>query len=291
MNEFCEVENSFFPIDSTDCFHAAEVTGHYGSLQLQRGFVFALVKKGTARATDASGCTDIAGGDFVVLTPSMSVTVDCMSGDFGMTCVFLLPEYYDSLHDAQPMYAQVVEYLRTGRLPLLHLDSGEREVMQQILSLFLQYGSEDDIYRDGILRNLSGLCLLQTAALFRRRNSRASAGVRRSSDVYRMFRKLLSENYREHHDISFYAGRLNISPTYLSRIVKLVTGRTVHFHVSEYVCAEARRMLEFTEADVKEVAEVLGFADQSSFGKFFFRMTGMSPLRFRNVKRGAGHGA
>lgn len=289
MNESLEAGNSFFPHGCNDCFHAAEVTSLYGDILLQRGFVFVLVKKGTACAVSLQERTGIAGGDFMVFTPTMSVGIEGMSGDFAMTCVFLQPDYYDSLHDTQPMYGQVVAFMRAGRLPLLHLGEGEIAVMSQILSLFLCYVGEADAYRDGILRNLCGLCLLQSAALFRRRNSSSPGVVRRSSDVYRMFRKLLGENYREHHDISFYAGRLNISPTYLSRIVKLVTGHTVHYHVSEYVCAEARRMLEFTEADVKEVSDALGFADQSSFGKFFFRMTGMSPLRFRNVKRGVAY--
>ena len=94
----------------------------------------------------------------------------------------------------------------------------------------------------------------------------------------------LVENYKNHHDLQFYAARLHISTTYLSRIVKRLTGNTVRFHISELICAEARRQLECTDREIKEIAAELGFSDQSVFGKFFVAKTGLSPLRFRMSK-------
>ncbi|WP_258460362.1 helix-turn-helix domain-containing protein [Phocaeicola coprophilus] len=77
---------------------------------------------------------------------------------------------------------------------------------------------------------------------------------------------------------------MNISTTYLSRIVKNITGHTVRFHLSELLGADARRMLECTDLDVQEISNQLGFSDQSVFGKFFIRQTGLSPLKFRMRK-------
>ena len=92
------------------------------------------------------------------------------------------------------------------------------------------------------------------------------------------------ENYRQHHDIGFYAESLHISTTYLSRIVKHITGHTVRFHISELLCADARKLLECTNLDIKEIAEKLGFSDQSVFGKFFVKKTGLSPMKFRTQR-------
>lgn len=92
------------------------------------------------------------------------------------------------------------------------------------------------------------------------------------------------ENYRQHHDIGFYAESLYISTTYLSRIVKHITGHTVRFHISELLCADARKLLECTDLDIKEIAEKLGFSDQSVFGKFFVKKTGVSPMKFRTQR-------
>ena len=62
---------------------------------------------------------------------------------------------------------------------------------------------------------------------------------------------------------------LHISTTYLSRIVKHITGHTVRFHINELLCADARKLLECTDLDIKEIAEV--FSDQSVFCKFFVK--------------------
>ena len=93
------------------------------------------------------------------------------------------------------------------------------------------------------------------------------------------------ENYRQHHDIGFYAESLHISTTYLSRIVKHITGHTVRFHISELLCADARKLLECTNLDIKEIAEKLGFSDQSVFGKFFVKKTGLSPMKFAHSEK------
>lgn len=102
--------------------------------------------------------------------------------------------------------------------------------------------------------------------------------------IFQAIQKTLMENYRQHHDIGFYAESLHISTTYLSRIVKHITGHTVRFHISELLCADARKLLECTDLDIKEIAEKLGFSDQSVFGKFFVKKTGVSPMKFRTQR-------
>ena len=80
--------------------------------------------------------------------------------------------------------------------------------------------------------------------------------------------------------------KLNISTTYLSRIVKRITGRTVYSHISELICVEAKRLLECSDKDVKEISDWLGFSDQSVFGKFFLKRTGLSPMKYRTMRLG-----
>lgn len=72
-----------------------------------------------------------------------------------------------------------------------------------------------------------------------------------------------------------------MSATYLSRTVKRTTGHTVRFHIAELLGADVRRLLESTDMEVKQIADTLGFSDQSVFGKFFTKMTGFSPVKYR----------
>ena len=249
---------------------------------LSEGFYFVLVTNGTALVEDSYRKYALEKYDLLILTPSITVAFDTADTGFSMICVYIEPAYFDTLPDGQPMYNQLVRFLGSYTLPVLRLDSAGYAYLKQTLDLFLA-GCPDSycLNREGIGRHLCSFLLLQVANILHQDSEHTSVSVRRSGEVFRNFKKLLVEHYRTHHHISFYAGRLNISTTYLSRIVKRVTGRTVYFHVSEILCAEARRLLGCTDLDIKEIADRLGFSDQSAFGKFFLKKTGVSPLKFR----------
>lgn len=138
-----------------------------------------------------------------------------------------------------------------------------------------------------MVRQQCSFLLLQVSDLLCRNSSSAALSVSRSNELFREFKKLSAAHYRQCHSLHFYAERLHMSTTYLSRVVKQTTGRIVRFHLSELICADARRLLECTDMDVKEIADSLGFSDQSVFGKFFARKTGLSPLRYRQNREKA----
>ena len=56
--------------------------------------------------------------------------------------------------------------------------------------------------------------------------------------------------------------------------------------IHERVEAEAKRLLLYSNKSSKEIADILGFEDQSSFSRFFKNMTGESPVQYRNSVEG-----
>lgn len=255
--------------------------GSYTGIVFDKGFFFLLVINGTAKLADTYGNYDLCGGNLVVLTPSTTSSIDNFDADFSLKILYIVPSYFDSLPDGQPLYNQVARYLGNYRLPVFSLENGRFVYLTQTMSLFGDRLNIMNVYHDGIIRNLCNFFLLQLADSICFENSDVTVYVKRENEIFRNFKKLLIENYRKHHSIGFYADSLNITTTYLSRVVKSVTGTTVCFHISKMLCSDARRMLECTDMDVKEIADALGFSDQSVFGKFFMRKTGVSPLRFR----------
>lgn len=249
-----------------------------------KGFFFVLVESGTALLTDMHQDYGIKGEDLVVLSPSLAATLHHASPDFTFTCICLVPEYFDSLPGSQPLYSQLAEFIQADHLPIVSLKPEKSRYLRQTFDLFSSDLRGFKIYTHGIISHLCCLLLLQTADTFCQSNRHMPVYVKRSGEIFRKFRKLLTAHYRQHHDIGFYADELNISTTYLSRIVKQTTGNTVRFLISELLCADARRMLVCTDLDIKEIASQLGFSDQSVFGKFFVKKTGLSPLKFRLQK-------
>lgn len=82
---------------------------------------------------------------------------------------------------------------------------------------------------------------------------------------------------------SFYARQMNITPQYLTSILKAQTGRTVNNFICEMLYSEARNLLALSEFSIQQIATELHFSDQASFSKFFKRWASISPLEFRNV--------
>ena len=255
-----------------------------GKAELKEGFFFLLVTNGTAQLIDENQTYELQPSHLVALTPSVRSTIQAMSSHFQAMILYLKPTFFDTLPDVQPLYEQLARYLGYYRLPVFLLENVQTTYLQNIFTLFSQCRDNATNYYDGILNHLCCFCLLQIADILSKIDHEIPNYARRSTDIFRLFKKTLMENYRQHHDIGFYAESLHISTTYLSRIVKHITGHTVRFHISELLCADARKLLECTDLDIKEIAEKLGFSDQSVFGKFFVKKTGVSPMKFRTQR-------
>jgi AraC-like DNA-binding protein len=95
------------------------------------------------------------------------------------------------------------------------------------------------------------------------------------------FMELVQEHFRSERFINFYADKLCITPKYLSKLVKEKTGRSAGEWIESYVILEARTMLQSTDMTIQQIASALNFPNQSFFGKYFKRATGLSPKMCR----------
>ncbi|MDE6042278.1 MAG: helix-turn-helix domain-containing protein [Muribaculaceae bacterium] len=95
------------------------------------------------------------------------------------------------------------------------------------------------------------------------------------------FVKLVRAHYATERSVAFYAEKLCISPKYLSLIVKQATGRSAARWIDEFVLMEAKNLLRYSGKNIQQVAYALNFSNQSSFGKYFKHLTGMSPTEYQ----------
>lgn len=105
--------------------------------------------------------------------------------------------------------------------------------------------------------------------------------VTRQESICSDFIDILSHNYKEQREVSFYADRLCITPKYLSQIVKDNTGKTALELIEDYVIEESKAMLISTTMTIQQISDELHFPSQSVFGKYFKRVTGLSPREYR----------
>ena len=101
----------------------------------------------------------------------------------------------------------------------------------------------------------------------------------RMSDQFMM---LAQRHFRQHRFLDFYARKLEVSPKHLSRTVKAQTGYTAVEWIEKFVILEAKVLLKSSNLNIQQISDELNFASQSFFGKYFKKLTGMSPKEFRN---------
>lgn len=81
--------------------------------------------------------------------------------------------------------------------------------------------------------------------------------------------------------VTFIAESLNISASYLSSLLKSLTGQSTQQHLHDKLIELAKEKLSTTSLSVSEIAYELGFGHLQSFSKLFKTKTTLSPLEFR----------
>jgi AraC-like DNA-binding protein len=81
--------------------------------------------------------------------------------------------------------------------------------------------------------------------------------------------------------VQWIAESLNVSPNYLSGLLKVLTGQSTQQHIHNKLIEKAKEKLSTTALSVSEIAYELGFEHPQSFSKLFKTKTNVSPLQFR----------
>ena len=219
--------------------------------------------------------------DLYPYAPGMPVRIIAASDDYRGICL-LADETFtlrsSNMHNAiRAAYFSLVE-LTEPKLQLQHADAAH---MENLMRLAIHYVTVPHPQRDESLRLLYNLFLLDLTAT-QERSIQNHRFPKRVEEIYLDFVRLLSQHYAQHHDIAFYASELCITTTYLSRIVRHVSGRTVVQYIDQMLLMEAAWLLQTTTLSVAQIADRLHFAETASFARFFKRLKGCTPKEYRN---------
>lgn len=103
----------------------------------------------------------------------------------------------------------------------------------------------------------------------------------RAEQIAGQFLALVEKECRSHHRIEWYANQMCLTPKYVANVVRQVNGLPAGQCIDNALVRQARSLLLTTPYSIQEIAHMLGFLNQSHFGTFFRRETGVSPKNFR----------
>ena len=174
--------------------------------------------------------------------------------------------------------------------PVVHLSDDDIKLCDTYFQLLCsRMKSSTSALTPDIVRSLLGTIMLELLSIMRRNSERAVEEVRQedpNSSLHKKriidnFIKLVEESDGRIRRVDEFASQLNVTPKYLSNILKEVMNRRPSTYIQLYTLKAIERRLRFTDMTMQEIANDLNFPNPSFFGKYCKEHLGMTPLEYR----------
>ncbi len=261
-------------LDAETTFRANETEGH--SLH----YSFTIAMQGWLTFMYNGQELTLRPNDFYVYYPGQPITILSASDDYRAYSILIDEQTALEIPTVRHLVSIAYQSLALVNGPVLSLSPEATGKLSGRIREMISYFDAPHIYKSQVLQLLFSVFILDVQNLIEVETA-SQKPPRRIEELFIAFLRLLPEHFFDHHDIAFYAERLSISTTYLSRIVKQLTGRTVIDYINQLLTMEASFLLTTTTLPVSEIADRLHFADTASFSKFFLRMKELSPKDYR----------
>ena len=174
--------------------------------------------------------------------------------------------------------------------PVVHLNGDDIKLCDtyfQLLRDRMKFSTS--VLTPDIVRMLFGTILLEILSIMRRNSERVAEEVQHediNSSLHKKrivddFIRLVEESDGRIRRVDDFASQLNVTPKYLSTILKEVMNRRPSTYIQLYTLKAIERRLRFTDMTMQEIANDLNFPNPSFFGKYCKEHLGMTPLEYR----------
>lgn len=205
--------------------------------------------------------------------------------DFYFVFILVSKDFMQNIRfDFSKSFQDSIRILQT---PVISLSAHQREIAEDYLRLAMKIVHSSLSQRKEIIGTLiSSLTYMAVDVWQSSLSAAAHAETGTPSDerlklLFDRFIALVMENSTRERGVGFYADRLNLTPKYLSKLIKQASGRSAPDWIDSYVILEAKNLLKYSELSIKEIVYQLHFPNPSVFYKFFKTHTGLTPSDYR----------
>lgn len=241
---------------------------------------FTLVLRGSSTLLYSGREITIERDHLFIYMPGFPISIKAVSEDYAGLCLIADEFFTLETPSIRKAVRSALLPIFEMRQPVLGLSREESARLGSLIRMAGNYLLSENPMREEMLKNLYALFLMDLSSILSKRTRRGGIG-KRTEDLFMDFMNLLPQHYVREHGIEFYADALGVTPTYLSRVVRQVSGRTVVEYINRLLLMESIWLLESTSLGINEIADRVGYADSTTFGRFFYRMKGVTPREYR----------
>lgn len=274
QNDFTIVDLGGEPNDYDSCDSSASVR--------LNALVMVLVLEGSAEISIDYIPYTVGVNSFVTIMPTHIVGLSASSLDFKGRMLIVSRTFMDGVNPNKKG-PSMVHYMQIRKNPCTVIESDEAKVLDDYIQFMREkIKQRTHVFQKEVLQNALVGFFLELGNIFAgKKDLMANTALTRKEELFEQFLQLLFEHCKEQHIVTFYAEKLFITPQYLSLILKELTGKSANKWIDDALIVEAKILLKSPQATVQQVADTLHFSDQSTFGKFFKKHMGVSPMEYR----------
>ena len=241
--------------------------------------IVVFIKNGAATAAIDGNTYYLNSNSLLIVRPNAEFVFQERSIDFEAVCMmYSMTIFHEATRRIEPVFISYLFSQSHWRLPsslsslLAHYTS---------LALYLSAQHKHKLHNEMVV----SLVRLFFMEMYRQVDTThpviTKSETMRAQQLFRKFMEILIKNYTLEHSVQFYANELCISSKYLTQITRRVLNKTPKEVIDSRLFYESVTLLNATELTIQEISNRLGFPNQSYFGRFFKKNSGVSPLVHR----------
>jgi AraC family transcriptional activator of pobA len=242
-------------------------------------YSISLLKEGSIQVSAGLTSHTIVAPAIVTIGPTVTRSFQ-RSGECPIMELFFFTDTFFLETSANIFFLNKLRFFEDNDMHILQLHEPEMNRLMPIFNLIKTSFNCGHMHEALLMRAYGYLLIHEIDALHKSKNV-ARPSMDDTGSIFIRFRNLLTKEFWRHRSLSFYANNLNITPKYLSEVIKRQSGKTAGEWINSAIILEAKVLLQNKEYNIAQISDKLHFSDQSVFGKFFKSHEGISPAEYR----------
>ena len=216
----------------------------------------------------------VVGGQILFVAKNQVVSFDTLSSYNGQIILFT-----DIFFNRSDFDTRLIKQLNlfnpfTGNTPIA--TNGKMISLWHMMKD--EFQAKHDNFQSNTLHSLLNAFLLQTS---RQNAANITQTQNKNYQISLQFAELVEQHFKSLRKVNDFVEMMSISPKSLSKSLQATIGKTPKEYIDGHILLEAKRLLVYSNENIKEIAYVLGFEEPTNFSKFFREQTCLSPAEFK----------
>lgn len=239
---------------------------------------FGIVLKGEADINVNLTDRHITAGTLIYIGPGTIIHPKWLSPEFEVYGMVIFADFpMPFTPDAFPP-----AYNGSQRDFFLHPGEADVQTARHIMDT-IWHAIQRDYHRPTVT-SLVGALMHHYDALYRHETDLMKQNRSREQTIFDRFMQLVNQHCTEHRKLDYYAQRICLTQRYLGTVICQTSGITAKEWIDRALITRIKVELLHTDKTIAGIADDLGFTNPAFFSKYFKRLTGLTPQKYREQK-------